>query len=37
MFCVVPLCFTALACVVLFFYADDVYAFLQPIGGGAGP
>ena len=37
MFCVVPLCFTALACVVLFFYTGDVYAFLQPIGGGAGP
>jgi multicomponent Na+:H+ antiporter subunit D len=34
LFCVVPLCFTALGCVVLFFYADRLYAFLQPIGGG---
>ncbi len=34
LFCVVPLCFTALACIVLFFYADQMYAFLEPIGGG---
>ena len=34
LFCVVPLCFTALGCIVLFFYADRLYAFLQPIGGG---
>ena len=34
LFCVVPLCFTALGCVVLFFYADRLYAFLQPLGGG---
>jgi multicomponent Na+:H+ antiporter subunit D len=34
LFCVVPLCFTALACIVLFFYADQLYAFLEPIGGG---
>jgi len=33
-FCVVPLCFTAIACVVLFFYADRLYAFLRPITGG---
>jgi multicomponent Na+:H+ antiporter subunit D len=32
--CVVPLCLTALGCIVLFFYADRLYAFLQPIGGG---
>jgi multicomponent Na+:H+ antiporter subunit D len=34
LFCVVPLCFTAFACIVLFFFAEDLYAFLQPIGGG---
>jgi multicomponent Na+:H+ antiporter subunit D len=34
LFCVVPLCFTALGCIVLFFYADQLYAFLQPLGGG---
>jgi multicomponent Na+:H+ antiporter subunit D len=34
LFCVVPLCFTALGCVALFFYADRLYAFLQPLGGG---
>ena len=34
LFCVVPLCFTALGCVVLFFYADRLYAFLQPLGAG---
>jgi multicomponent Na+:H+ antiporter subunit D len=32
--CVVPLCLTALGCVVLFFYADRLYAFLQPLGAG---
>ena len=34
LFCVVPLCLTAIGCVVLFFYADRLYAFLRPIGGG---
>jgi multicomponent Na+:H+ antiporter subunit D len=34
LFCVMPLCFTALGCVALFFYADRLYAFLQPLGGG---
>jgi multicomponent Na+:H+ antiporter subunit D len=34
LFCVVPLCFTALASFVLFFYAEYLYAFLRPIGGG---
>jgi multicomponent Na+:H+ antiporter subunit D len=34
LFCLVPLCFTAIACVVLFFLADELYAFLRPIGGG---
>jgi multicomponent Na+:H+ antiporter subunit D len=33
-FCVVPLCLTALGCVVLFFYADRLYSFLRPIAGG---
>jgi multicomponent Na+:H+ antiporter subunit D len=28
-FCVVPLCFTALGCVVLFFYAGDVYGLVS--------
>ena len=32
--CVVPLCLTAIGCIVLFFYADRLYAFLQPLGGG---
>jgi multicomponent Na+:H+ antiporter subunit D len=30
--CVVPLCLTALGGVLLFFYADRLYAFLEPIG-----
>jgi multicomponent Na+:H+ antiporter subunit D len=34
MYCVVPLCFTALACIVLFFYADALHAFLEPLGRG---
>ena len=33
MFCVVPLCFTALAGIALFFYADDIYRLLQPMVG----
>ena len=32
MFCVVPLCLTALGCIALFFYADQLHAFLLPIG-----
>ena len=32
--CVVPPVFTAIGCLVLFFYAGDVMAFLAPIGGG---
>ena len=31
--CVVPLCFTALGCLVLFFYASDIYHLLLPIAG----
>ena len=36
LFCVVPLCFTAVVCIVLFFYAGHLYTFLEPIGR-AGP
>ncbi|MGF1640218.1 MAG: proton-conducting transporter membrane subunit [Rhodospirillales bacterium] len=32
--CVVPLWLTAIGCVVLFFYADHLYDFLRPLGGG---
>jgi hypothetical protein len=34
---VVPLCLTALGGIFLFFYADWLYDFLQPIGTAAGP
>ena len=33
MLCVVPLCITAVACVLLFFYADRLFIFLKPIVG----
>lgn len=36
MFCVVPLCLTAFGCLLLFFFADELYALLAPIGGGPG-
>jgi multicomponent Na+:H+ antiporter subunit D len=29
--CVVPLCITAVGCLLLFFYADTLYALLAPI------
>jgi len=32
-FCLVPLCLTAISCIVLFFLADDLYQFLLPIAG----
>lgn len=32
--CVVPLCATALICIILFFLADSIYTFLQPIAAG---
>jgi len=35
-FCVVPLCITAAGCLLLFFFADKLYALLAPIGGGSG-
>jgi multicomponent Na+:H+ antiporter subunit D len=31
LFCVVPLWFTAVGCLVLFFFADDVYRLLAPL------
>jgi multicomponent Na+:H+ antiporter subunit D len=31
LFCVIPICFTALGCIVLFFKADVIYKFLEPI------
>ncbi|MBT5811022.1 MAG: monovalent cation/H+ antiporter subunit D family protein [Rhodospirillaceae bacterium] len=34
MFCVVPLCLTAAGCIALFFFADPIYTFLSPLGGG---
>ena len=33
LFCLLPICFTALGCVVLFFFADDVRALLAPLVG----
>ena len=33
-FCLVPLCLTAFGCLVMFFYADQLYQLLRPIGGG---
>ena len=33
MFCVVPLCFTALGCLILFFFAGEVYDLMAPIAG----
>ena len=32
--CVIPLCVTAVAGVVLFFFADKIYQWLLPIAGG---
>jgi multicomponent Na+:H+ antiporter subunit D len=29
--CLIPLCLTALGCIALFFFADQIYAFLTPI------
>ncbi|MCI0436787.1 MAG: monovalent cation/H+ antiporter subunit D family protein [Gemmatimonadetes bacterium] len=34
-FCLVPLCLTAIGCLVMFFFADDIYRFLSPIAGGS--
>jgi multicomponent Na+:H+ antiporter subunit D len=32
MFCVVPLCITAAGTIVLFFFVDELYTLLQPLG-----
>jgi len=34
LFCVVPLSLTAIGCIVLFFYADDILRLLGPLGVG---
>jgi len=31
--CVVPLCLTALGCLVLFVFADELQNWLAPLGG----
>ena len=31
LFCLIPLCLTALGCVVLFFFTDPIYQLLAPI------
>ena len=31
LFCLVPMCLTALGCPVLFFYADELYELLLPL------
>jgi len=31
LFCVVPLCFTALGCIALFFFGDEIYKLLTPL------
>ena len=36
MFCVIPLSLTAVGCLALFFFADELYTLLAPIGAGAG-
>ena len=33
LFCLVPICATALGCVALFFYAEELYRLLEPITG----
>ncbi len=33
--CVVPLCMTAVSCILLFFWADSLFAFLSPIAAGS--
>ncbi|MCG8469204.1 MAG: monovalent cation/H+ antiporter subunit D family protein [Gemmatimonadetes bacterium] len=33
LFCVIPICFTAIGCVVLFFYSTDLLNLLQPLAG----
>ena len=33
LFCLVPICATALGCLALFFYAEEIYQLLEPIAG----
>jgi multicomponent Na+:H+ antiporter subunit D len=33
LFCLVPLCLTATLCIVLFFFAEDLYRLLLPVAG----
>ena len=35
LFCVVPLCISALGCIALFFFADELYNLLLPLAGEA--
>jgi multicomponent Na+:H+ antiporter subunit D len=37
MLCVVPLCATAIGCLLLFVFADELYSLLLPIAGGGKP
>jgi hypothetical protein len=34
---VVPLCITAFGCLLLFFFAEDLYALLLPLADGGTP
>lgn len=34
LFCVVPLCLTAVGCIVLFFFAGEIAQLLEPLVGG---
>ena len=34
--CLVPLCITAVGCIILFFGVDSIFAFLKPIAAGVG-
>jgi multicomponent Na+:H+ antiporter subunit D len=34
LFCLIPLCVTAVGCIVLFFFAERVYRLLEPLVGG---
>jgi len=37
LFCVVPLCITAFGCLLLFIFAEDLYALLLPLADGGKP
>jgi multicomponent Na+:H+ antiporter subunit D len=36
LYCVAPLCLTGVGCLLLFFYADDIYRLLAPIAAPVG-